>query len=310
MRLAFMGTPAFAAPTLGELIAAGHEIAAVYTRAPRPAGRGRNLRASPVREFAETHRLTVRTPRNFRSAEELTAFGELDLDAAVVVAYGLILPLEILDAPRLGCFNLHASLLPRWRGAAPIQRAIMAGDDKTGVEVMRMEAGLDTGPILLSESIDIRPEDTAGSLAERLAAIGAGLVPRALAALERGVLVETPQAEAGVTYAAKISPAEARLDWSRPAAEIDRRIRALSPSPGAWFEAPSAKDPRRVKALLSRAVQEKRGAPGEILRADDRLIVGAGDGAVEFLRLQRAGKSAQSPAEFLRGFPLGVGSRL
>lgn len=310
MRLAFMGTPAFAVPTLGELIAAGHQIAAVYTRAPQPAGRGRKLRASPVQEFAEVHGLAVRTPSNFKSAEEVAAFRDLGLDAAVVVAYGLILPQEILAAPRLGCFNLHASLLPRWRGAAPIQRAIMAGDERTGVEVMRMEAGLDTGPILLSESVDIRPEDTAGSLAERLAAIGAGLVPRALAGLERGAIVETPQSEAGITYAAKISPGEARIDWSRPAAEIDRRIRALSPSPGAWFEAPSSRGPQRVKALLSRPLHDEHGATGEILRADDRLIVGAGEMAVELIRLQRAGKSAQSPAEFLRGFPLDAGSRL
>jgi methionyl-tRNA formyltransferase len=310
MRLAFMGTPAFAAPALGELIAAGHEIAAVYTRAPQPAGRGQRLRPSPVQDFAEAHHLPVRTPKNFKSAEERQAFAALDLDAAVVVAYGIILPKEILGAPRLGCFNLHASLLPRWRGAAPIQRAIMAGDRMTGVEVMRMEAGLDTGPILISESAEIRPDETAGSLADRLAIIGAGLLPKALAALERGGIVETPQAEAGVTYAAKISSAEARIDWTRPAAEIDRLIRALSPFPGAWFEAPSAKGPQRVKALMSRLDREAEGAPGEILEAGERLRVAAGEGAVELVRLQRAGKSPQSPAEFLRGFALSTGTRL
>lgn len=310
MRLAFMGTPAFAAPALGELIAAGHDIVAVYTRAPQPAGRGHKLRPSPVHEFAEAHHLPVRTPINFKSAEERQAFAALDLDAAVVVAYGIILPKEILDAPRLGCFNLHASLLPRWRGAAPIQRAIIAGDKLTGVEVMRMEAGLDTGPILLSESAEIRPDETAGSLADRLALIGAGLIPKALAALERGALVETPQAETGVTYAAKISPAEARIDWTRPAAEIDRQIRGLSPFPGAWFEADAGKGPQRIKALMSRLDAAATGAPGEILEAGERLRVAAGDGAVELLRLQRAGKSPQSPADLLRGFPLSAGARL
>lgn len=310
MRLAFMGTPAFAVPTLGELIAAGHEIAAVYTRAPQPAGRGQKLRASPVQDFAEAHGLLVRAPMNFTAAEERAAFVDLDLDAAVVVAYGLILPREILEAPRLGCFNLHASLLPRWRGAAPIQRAIMAGDRLTGVQVMRMEAGLDTGPILLSESVEIRPDDTAGSLAQRLSVIGAGLAPRALAALARGAVVETPQAVAGVTYAGKISPDEARIDWARPAAEIDRQIRGLSPAPGAWFEADAGRGRQRVKALMSRLDAAAGGAPGEVLQADDRLVVGAADGAVELLRLQRAGKSPQSPAEFLRGFALSVGSRL
>ncbi|MEZ5929113.1 MAG: methionyl-tRNA formyltransferase [Parvularculaceae bacterium] len=310
MRLAFLGTPDFAVPTLGELIAAGHEIIAVYTRAPQPSGRGQKLRISPVHAFAESHGLEVRTPSNFKSDDDRAAFRALDLDAAIVVAYGLILPQAILEAPRLGCFNLHASLLPRWRGAAPVQRAIMAGDKRTGVQVMRMEKGLDTGPVLLSETVDIRPDDTAASLTERLSVIGAGLLPRALAALDRGGLVETAQSPDGVTYAHKISSDEARIDWSRPAVEIDCKIRGLSPFPGAWFEAPSAKDPQRVKALLSRLAPNVKGAPGEVMQADDRLVIATGDGGVELLRLQRAGKSAQSPAEFLRGFPLPVGTRL
>lgn len=310
MRLAFLGTPAFAVPSLAELLAAGHEIAAVYTRAPQPAGRGRKLQPSPVQQFAEAHGLEVRTPDNFRSDEERERFRDLDLDAAVVVAYGLILPQDVLDAPRLGCFNLHASLLPRWRGAAPIQRAIMAGDTQTGAQVMRMESGLDTGPVLLSETVNIRPDDTAGSLSERLSLVGAGLLPRALAAVRRGGIIETPQAPEGVTYARKISSEEARIDWSRNASELDCHIRGLSPFPGAWFEAPSPKGPQRVKALMSRPLSDRRGASGDVLEADDRLIVAAGDGAVELLKLQRAGKSAQSPAEFLRGFPLRVGARL
>jgi methionyl-tRNA formyltransferase len=303
MRLAFMGTPAFALPALGEIIAAGHEIAAVYTRGPRPAGRGQALRPSPVHSFAEAQGLIIRTPRNFKADDEIGAFRALGLDAAVVVAYGLILPRAVLAAPRLGCFNLHASLLPRWRGAAPINRAIMAGDRRTGVQVMRMEEGLDAGPILLSETVDIRDADTAGSLHNRLAEIGASLLPRALAGLERGAVVETPQAAEGVTYASKITPAETRIDWTRPAHAVDCQIRGISPAPGAWFEAPSPKGPQRVKALMSR-VADGSGAAGEILQADDRLVVACGDGAVELLALKRAGKETQGPAEFLRGFPL------
>ncbi|MGD9659513.1 MAG: methionyl-tRNA formyltransferase, partial [Methylocystis sp.] len=220
-------------------------------------------------------------------------------DAAVVVAYGIILPKTILEIPRYGCFNLHASLLPRWRGAAPIQRAIMAGDAETGVDVMRMEEGLDTGPILLSETVKITQNDTAQTLHDRLALIGAELLPRALAAVSRGGALETPQAATGVTYAAKVTPAEARIDWTGPARLVDCQIRGLSPFPGAWFEAAG----RRVKALLSREAAGA-GAPGEVLKADDRLIVACADGAVELLKLQRAGKAAQRPAEFLRGFPL------
>lgn len=303
MRLAFMGTPEFAVPALSELLAAGHEIAAVYTRPPKPAGRGKRPQASPVHRFAETHGLPVRAPASFRNEAEQSAFAALDLDAAVVVAYGLILPKVVLEAPRLGCFNLHASLLPRWRGAAPIQRAIMAGDRRTGVQVMRMVEELDAGPILLSETVEIAETDTAGSLHDRLAGIGASLLPRALAALERGGATETPQSAEGVTYAEKISPSETRIDWRRPAVEVDRLIRGLSPFPGAWFEAPCPRGAQRVKALLSRPV-EGAGAPGEILETGERLVVACGQDAVELLRLQRAGRAGQDAGAFLRGFPL------
>ena len=305
MRLAFMGTPAFAAASLAELIAAGHEVAAVYTREAKPSGRGRKLTPSPVQRIADAEGIEVRTPKGFRRSEARAAFAALGVDAAIVVAYGVILPKEVLDAPRLGCFNLHASLLPRWRGAAPIQRAIMAGDRATGVQVMRMEEGLDTGPILLSETVEIRADDTAATLHDRLSLVGAQLLPRFLSALDRGGLVETPQAADGVTYAAKISPAEAKIDWSRPARDVDCHIRGLSPFPGAWFEARG----ERVKALMSR-VAAGEGAPGEILALDDRFIVACGDGAVELRKLQRAGKSAQEATVFHRGFPLRKGERL
>ena len=309
MRLAFMGTPDFSIPALGELVAAGHEIAAVYTRAPQPSGRGHRLKESPIHAFAETQGLAVRTPKNFRSEAEVEAFRALDLDAAVVVAYGIILPKAVLEAPRLGCFNLHASLLPRWRGAAPIQRAIMAGDAETAAEVMRMEEGLDTGPILLSETVAITGADTAGTLHDRLARIGAELLPRALSAVERGGIVETPQAEEGVLYADKISPAEARIDWTRPARLVDCHVRGLSPFPGAWFEAPSSKGPQRVKALMSKLAAGE-GAPGDILEAEERLVIACGDGAVELVSLQRAGKSPQGASDFLRGFPLARGAKV
>jgi len=305
MRIAFMGTPEFSVAVLAELIAAGHDIAAVYARAPQPAGRGHKLKPSPVHEFAQAHGLEVRTPKNFKSEEEREAFAALDLDVAVVVAYGLILPQAVLDAPRYGCLNLHASLLPRWRGAAPIQRAIMAGDAKTGVQVMRMEAGLDTGPVLLSETVDIRADDTAASLHDRLSHVAAQLAPRALAALGRGALSETPQPEGGVTYAEKISPEEARIDWSKPARAVDCHIRGLSSFPGAWFEAGGA----RVKVLFSR-LADGEGAPGDVLDTDGKLIVACGGGAVALITLQRAGKRPQSAEEFLRGFKLNAGDRL
>ncbi len=307
MRLAFLGTPEFAVPSLAELIAAGHEIAAVYSQPPAPRGRGQALRPSPVQAFAETNGLATRTPASMRDPAEIEAFAALGLDAAVVVAFGQILPAAVLEAPRLGAFNLHASLLPRWRGAAPIQRAIMAGDTATGIQVMRMSEGLDEGPILLSETVRIDALETAGSLHDRLAPIGAHLLPRALAALERGAVRETPQSDEGVTYARKIRPGEARIDWSKSAGLIDRRIRGLSPAPGAWFEARGDDRPVRIKALLSR-VEEGAGAPGEVL--DERLLIGCGKGAVRILRAQREGRSVQSASDFLRGFPMAPGLRL
>jgi methionyl-tRNA formyltransferase len=306
MRLAFMGTPEFAVPSLAELIASGHEIVAVYSQPPRPKGRGQKLTPSPVHAFAESMGLPVFTPESMKTAEAIEVFQSLDLDAACVVAYGQILKPAVLDAPRLGCFNLHGSLLPRWRGAAPIQRAIMAGDKQTGVQIMRMSEGLDEGPILLGEVMDIRPDDTAASLSERMAHVGAGLWSRALAAIERGGATETPQA-GEPTYARKITPAEARIDWTRPAAEVDARIRGLSPFPGAWFEAPSETGPVRIKALLSTRAQET-GAPGQVL--DDVLTIACGAGAVRLIRVQREGKAAQSAEEMLRGFPLPAGTVL
>ena len=307
MRLAFLGTPDFAVRSLAELVSAGHEIAAVYTQPQKPRGRGQELRPSPVQAFAETLGLPVRTPASMRDPAEIEAFRALDLDAAVVVAFGQIQPREVLDAPRLGSFNLHASLLPRWRGAAPIQRAIMAGDPVTGVQVMRMTEGLDEGAIVLSETVRIGPLDTAGSLSDRLSAVGAGLMPRALAAIERGGADGTEQAAEGVTYAKKIKAEEARIDWTRPAAEVDRHIRGLSPFPGAWTTAPSDKGPVRVKALLSR-VEEGSGAPGAAL--DDRLLIATGDGAVRLLKVQREGKGAQDAEVFLNGFPVPAGTGL
>ena len=310
MRLAFLGTPDFAVKSLAELVASGHEIAAVYAQPPAPRGRGQQLRPSPVQAFAETLDLPVRTPLSMRDAEAITAFQALALDAAVVVAYGQILPAQVLHAPRLGCFNLHASLLPRWRGAAPIQRAIMAGDAVTGVNVMRMSEGLDEGPVLLSEIVPIAATDTAASLSERLATVGATLLPRTLAALERGGARETPQAAEGVIYARKITPAEARIDWTRPAADVDRHIRGLSPFPGAWFMAPSQgedRGPVRVKALLSR-VDLGSGSPGQAL--DDQLLIGCGEGAVRLLQVQREGKGVQDAQTFVRGFPTPAGTRL
>jgi methionyl-tRNA formyltransferase len=308
MRIAFMGTPDFAAQSLAELVASGHEIAAVYTQPPRPRGRGQTLQPSPVHAFAEGLGLAVRTPQSMRDPAEIEAFAALDLDAAVVVAFGQILPQAVLDAPRLGAFNLHASLLPRWRGAAPIQRAIMAGDAVTGVQVMRMTAGLDEGPILLSETVPIEWDETAATLTDKLALVGASLLPRALAAVERGGAVETPQAEEGITYASKIKPAEARIDWNRPAPVVDRHIRGLSPFPGAWFEAPSdrgpdGRGPVRVKALMSQ-VSPAAGHPGEVL--DDGLLIACAEGAVRLTRVQREGKGPQDAETFLRGFPLAV----
>ncbi len=305
MRFNFLGTPAFAATALGALIETGAEIAAVYTRPPQPAGRGRKETRSPVHELALARGLEVRTPKGFKSEEVRASYAALKADAAIVVAYGVILPQAVLDMTPRGAFNIHASLLPRWRGAAPIQRAIMAGDAETGVEIMKMEAGLDTGPVAMTRTVAIRADDTGASLHDRLAAAGAGLLKDFIAALKKDAVRLTPQAADGVTYAHKISPAEARLDWTAPAIEIDRRIRGLSPFPGAWFEAKG----ERIKALLSRPAAGA-GAPGSVLDTDGRLIVACGEGAVELLTVQRAGRSAQDAAAFLRGFALRAGDRL
>ncbi|MBU2271588.1 MAG: methionyl-tRNA formyltransferase [Alphaproteobacteria bacterium] len=311
MRLAFMGTPDFAVPSLAELIASGHEIVAVYSQPPKPRGRGQKLTPSPVHAFAETMGLPVFTPESMKSAEAIDIFRSLDVDAACVVAYGQILKREVLEAPRLGCFNLHGSLLPRWRGAAPIQRAIMAGDRQTGVQIMRMSEGLDEGPILLSEVLDIRPDDTAASLSDRMSHTGASLWPRALAAIERGGVEGTPQV-GEPTYARKITPAEARIEWTRPAREIDCHIRGLSPFPGAWFEAPGPEGPVRIKALMSRVSGPGEGGPGEVLDGgrDGGLRVACGEGVVRLLTVQRPGKAAQPAEEMLRGFAIPAGTVL
>lgn len=297
MRIVFMGTPEFAVPTLTEIVSTGHEVVAVYTRAPKPAGRGQAERKSPVHEAAEKFGIPVFTPRSLKQVPEQEVFATHDADVAVVVAYGLILPRAILEAPRLGCLNLHGSLLPRWRGAAPIQRAVMAGDTRTGVMVMQMDEGLDTGPVGLVEEMPIGPDMTAGELHDRMMLIGADLMGRALAALERGSLEFTPQAEAGVTYAAKIEKSEARIDWKRPANEVHNLIRGLSPFPGAWFELPLNGTATRVKALRS-TLATGEGAPGTIL---PDLTIACGSGAVRLTAVQREGKGAMDAATFLRG---------
>lgn len=304
MRIIFMGTPDFAVPTLTEIVSAGYEVAAVYTRAPKPAGRGKAERKSPVHVAAEGFGIPVRTPRTLRDAAEQTAFAALEADVGVVVAYGLILPAPILSAPQFGCLNLHGSLLPRWRGAAPIQRAVMAGDSRTGVMVMQMDEGLDTGPVGLVDEMPIGPDTTSGEVHDRMMRVGADLMIRALAALERGSLTFTPQAETGVTYAAKIDKAEARIDWRRPAAEVHNLIRGLSPFPGAWFELP---DGTRVRARRSTR-GEGGGAPGTVL--DDRLTIACGDGAVRLVEVQRAGKQPMTAADFLRGTHVSKGMML
>ncbi|CAN5230610.1 methionyl-tRNA formyltransferase [soil metagenome] len=304
MRLAFMGTPEFAVPSLAELIASGHEIVAVYSQPPRPRGRGQKLTPSPVHAFAEAMGLPVFTPVSMKAPEAIADFVSLDLDAACVVAYGQILKPEVLEAPRLGCFNLHGSLLPRWRGAAPIQRAIMAGDRQTGVQIMRMSEGFDEGAVLLGEVLPITPDDTAATLSERMAVTGATLWTRALAAIERGGVTETPQT-GEPTYAKKITPAEARIDWTRPAAEVDAHIRGLSPFPGAWCEAP---DGTRMKVLMSRLSLKGTGEPGAVL--DDELQIACGTEAVRLVRVQREGRAAQEASEFLKGFAITAGSML
>jgi methionyl-tRNA formyltransferase len=307
LRLIFMGTPDFSVPTLIELASRGHEIAAVYTRAAKPAGRGMDLQPTPVEREARRLGLTVLTPSTLKTAEAQAEFAAFEADAAVVVAYGLILPKPVLEAPLLGCFNVHASLLPRWRGAAPINRAVMAGDKESGVTIMRMDEGLDTGAMAMAERIAIAPDMTAGDLHDALARLGADLMPRALAAVERGTLQLTPQPETGVTYAAKISKAETRIDWAKPAAQVHDHIRGLSPFPGAWFEL----DGVRVKALRSTKAEGQNtpiAAPGTAL--DDHLTIACGDGAVRLTQVQRAGKQPMLAPEFLRGTPVKAGARL
>ncbi len=304
MRLAFLGTPDFALAALSAIVAAGHEVACVYSQPAAPRGRGQDLKASPVHAFAEAHSFLVRTPVSMRDPDEIAAFAALDLDAAVVVAFGQILPGAVLEAPRLGSYNVHASLLPRWRGAAPIQRAIMAGDPVTGVQVMRMTEGLDEGPVLASTMLRIDALETAGTLHDRLAAAGAELIVHTLADIEASRAVAVAQPQDGVTYARKISAKFARLDWTKPGRGLDGKIRGLSPFPGAWFELPTDKGPVRVKALLS-AFEDVRGAPGMTL--DDRLLVGTGEGAVRLLRVQREGRGPQDAEVFLRGTPVPAG---
>jgi methionyl-tRNA formyltransferase len=307
LRLIFMGTPDFAVPTLTELVGRGYDVAAVYTRAPKPAGRGMDLQPTPVERTARQFGLPVFTPNTLRSAEAQTEFAARGADAAVVVAYGLILPKPVLDAPPLGCFNVHASLLPRWRGAAPINRAVMAGDRESGVTIMKMDEGLDTGAMAMAERIPIGPDMTAGELHDRLAHLGAQRMPIVLGALERGSLELTPQPEAGVTYAAKIDKAETRVDWSKPAAEVHNHIRGLSPFPGAWCEFPGEAGSVRVKPLRTTRA-DGAGPPGAVL--DDQLTIACGDGAIRILELQRAGRQRMQADAFLRGTPLAAGARL
>jgi methionyl-tRNA formyltransferase len=306
LRVVFMGTPDFAVPTL-DAIASQHEVAAVYTRAPAVSGRGLKTRISPVHAAAERLGIPVEVPARLRDDGAAPRLAAYRPDVAVVVAYGLILPVPILDTPRLGCLNLHGSLLPRWRGAAPIQRAVMAGDAETGVAVMRMEQGLDTGPVGLVERLPIGPDMTAGELHDELATRGADLMVRALAALAAGTLAFTPQPAEGVTYAAKITNEEARIDWAKPARSVHDHVRGLSPFPGAFVEADLGKGIERVKVLRT-ALAEGSGEPGTVL--SDEGVVGCADGAVRLLQVQRAGRGPMPASDFLRGVRLGSGSRL
>jgi methionyl-tRNA formyltransferase len=307
LRFVFMGTPDFAVPTLTELVGRGCDVAAVYTRAPKPAGRGMELQPTPVERTARQFGLPVLTPKTLRSVEAQAEFSAHGADAAVVVAYGLILPKPVLDVPPLGCFNVHASLLPRWRGAAPINRAVMAGDRESGVTIMKMDEGLDTGAMAMAERLPIAPDMTAGELHDALAVLGADLMLRALGALERSSLALMPQPEAGVTYAAKIDKGETRVDWSKPAAEVHNHIRGLSPFPGAWCELPGEAGSVRVK-LLRTTRADGAGPPGTML--DNQLTIACGDGAVRILELQRAGRQPMKADAFLRGTPIAVGATL
>jgi methionyl-tRNA formyltransferase len=302
LRLIFMGSPSFALPTLAALIEAGHQIVCVYSQPPKPAGRGKALRPTSVHAFAQERGIEVRTPSSLKSDAEKAAFAALNADASVVVAYGLILPQAILDAPKLGCFNLHGSLLPRWRGAAPMQRAIEAGDSVTGVQVMAMEVGLDTGGVYATAATPISNNDTTGSLHDRLAGLGADLMVDSLPKIAAGTLACIPQASEGVTYAAKIDRAETRIDWSKPAIEIDRAVRAFAPSPGAWCLLP---DGARAKILMTQ-VETGQGSAGQVL--DDQLLIACGDGAVRISSLQREGKGVMEARDFMRGSPIQIGA--
>jgi len=304
LRIVFMGTPAFSVPVLDALVAAGHEVVAVYAQPPKPAGRGLDLTPTPVHARAEALGLPVLTPRSLRDTEAQAIFAAHRADVAVVVAYGLILPKPVLEAPAHGCLNLHGSLLPRWRGAAPIERAVMAGDAETGIEVMHMAEGLDTGPIALSRRVPIGDDETAGALRERLSPIGAALMVEALAQLAAGRLPSLPQAETGVLYAAKILKTETRIDWTRSARDVHNHIRGLSPSPGAWCEMPFGSRVERVKILASR-LAEGQGDPGCLL--DERLTIACGDGAVRLVTLQKAGGKPVDADAFLRGAALRPG---
>lgn len=304
MRLAFMGTPDFSVPILAALLDAGHEIACVYSQPPRPAGRGHKEQPTPVHAFAASRGIPVRTPKSLKSAEAQAEFAALGLDAAVVVAYGLILPKAVLEAPRLGCLNIHASLLPRWRGAAPIQRAILAGDAESGITIMQMDEGLDTGAMLLKESVAITAATTASVLHDQLSEMGARMIVEGLAGLAEGRLTAEPQPEDGVTYAHKLAKDEGRLDWARPAAELERLVRGLNPWPGVWCELPGGE---RLKVLAAEPAPGK-GAPGTVL--DGRLAVACGEGALRLLKVQRPGKAPMAAEEMLRGFAVPAGTVL
>ncbi|MCP5373151.1 MAG: methionyl-tRNA formyltransferase [Hyphomicrobiales bacterium] len=303
LRLVFMGSPDFSVPALSALLDAGHDVVCVYAQPPRPAGRGQRERPCPVHAFAQARGLAVRTPRSLKDADAQADFTALEADVAVVAAYGLILPPAVLAAPRLGCVNIHASLLPRWRGAAPIQRALLAGDSETGITIMQMDAGLDTGPMLARRAVPITPTTTAEDLHDALAALGAAMIVPALADMAAGTAVAAPQPEAGVTYAAKLARDEGRLDFARPAAELERMVRALNPWPGVWFEHGG----ERIKVLAAR-VEDLSGAPGTVL--DGALAIACATGALRPTRVQRPGKTAVDAAAFLRGYPLPAGSRI
>jgi len=306
LRIVFMGTPEFSVPTLAEIMGAGHDVVAAYCQPPRPAGRGMAERKSPVHLFAQSAGIPVLTPKSLKDQAEQQVFASHQADVAVIVAYGLLLPGPVLTSPRDGCLNLHPSALPRWRGAAPIQRAVMSGDEQTAVMIMRMDEGLDTGPICLAEAVAIGLNVTVGELQDVLARRGADLMVRALAALERGSLDCTAQSKSGITYAAKISKAESRIDFAKPARDVHNLIRGISPFPGAWFEISQGGINERIKVLRS-ALADGAGAPGEVL--DESLTVACGDDAVRLVELQRAGKKPMRTEEFLRGFSLVRGTR-